>query len=199
MALLSASQDKKGRLTMNMQISKCMALVILILAGTGCQPGPGNQIMPSKVLPTVDAEAATRKMDADIEMLSKALLSYKTDLGEFPGSEQGIRALSTLPDLGSRSASWKGPYLVEVPHTPWNGDYLYELRTLTTFIEGQDGETRNSSQKGYIISVKSPEGFTHIVPKNQFGSLPEGSWLRLPGKEDLGLRGPGNLWRWYDR
>ena len=58
---------------------------------------------------SVDSTAAQAKENADIDALSKALLAYKGDLGNFPTSDQGLNALVHADGAGN----WKGPYIQE--------------------------------------------------------------------------------------
>jgi general secretion pathway protein G len=60
---------------------------------------------------------------AQIDGLQKALDQYRLDTGHFPGSEQGLAALTSAP---SGEPQWQGPYLSkQVPKDPWGRDYLY--------------------------------------------------------------------------
>lgn len=68
------------------------------------------------------SEVTTAK--AQIEAFSRALDSYRLDVGKFPDSEQGLQALVTKP---ADAARWNGPYLQkDVPVDPWGHAYLYK-------------------------------------------------------------------------
>ena len=79
---------------------------------------------------------------AQIDALSKALDAYRLDVGRYPSSEEGLRALREQP--ATASGRWRGPYLQrDVPVDPWSRPYTYaapapqadyQLRTL-----GKDG------------------------------------------------------------
>ena len=59
-----------------------------------------------------------------IERLASVLDLYKLDVGSYPSTEQGLRALSAPP---SGLPGWSGPYLKgeAAPADPWSRPYLY--------------------------------------------------------------------------
>ena len=64
-------------------------------------------------------------VEAQVKMLSNALLTYRLDVGRFPTTQQGLKALTTAPQ--DSATFWNGPYLEdEVPLDPWNTPYRYE-------------------------------------------------------------------------
>ena len=66
-----------------------------------------------------EAKASRAQMDA----LSKALGAYRIDVGRFPSTEQGLRALVERP---ADEVRWAGPYLSKaVPNDPWDRPYVY--------------------------------------------------------------------------
>lgn len=66
-----------------------------------------------------EATAARAQLDA----IDKALQAYRIDVGRYPSSAQGLRALVRPPPDEPR---WRGPYLqAEVPLDPWGGPYHY--------------------------------------------------------------------------
>jgi general secretion pathway protein G len=61
---------------------------------------------------------------AQLDAFDKALQSYRLDMGRFPTSSQGLRALVTAPS--EDAAKWRGPYLQsEPPPDPWGSAYQY--------------------------------------------------------------------------
>lgn len=61
---------------------------------------------------------------AQLDALDKALNAYRLDVGRFPSTSQGLKALSTVPLEEPR---WRGPYLQgEVPLDPWGSPYQYK-------------------------------------------------------------------------
>lgn len=62
---------------------------------------------------------------AQMDVLSKALYSYRLDVGHYPSNEQGLAALVTRP---TGESSWNGPYLQKgVPTDPWKQPYSYHI------------------------------------------------------------------------
>ena len=59
-----------------------------------------------------------------IERLNSILDLYKLDVGTYPNTEEGLRALVDKP---SDVANWNGPYLKGgVPMDPWSHPYTYK-------------------------------------------------------------------------
>jgi general secretion pathway protein G len=60
---------------------------------------------------------------AQIEAFSRALGTYRLDVGNFPSTEEGLAALVGKP---ASAAKWNGPYLDKaVPADPWGRPYSY--------------------------------------------------------------------------
>ena len=88
-------------------------LIVGLLVGVVAQNLFGN-------VSKAERTAAKQQIDA----LSKALDTYRLDMGSFPTTEQGLAALNKAP---AGSARWKGPYLKkDVPLDPWNNPYQYK-------------------------------------------------------------------------
>jgi general secretion pathway protein G len=63
---------------------------------------------------------------AQIQMIKGALDTFRLDLGRYPTTEEGLRALEQAPDDPRAATAWKGPYLQgAVPNDPWNAPYRY--------------------------------------------------------------------------
>ena len=89
-------------------------------------------------------EARVTVANTDIKTIGAALKMYRLDNGDYPTSQQGLKALvekSTIPPVpGSFPAEG---YLAEVPNDPWGNPYVYtapapggfELKSL-----GKDGK-----------------------------------------------------------
>jgi general secretion pathway protein G len=99
-------------------IELMVVIVILgILAG---------MVMPKFMGRTDDAKII--KAQVDIAALTTALKLYKLDNGDYPTTEQGLKALIEPPDKEGGSGNWKkGGYLDKrtVPKDPWNNDFIY--------------------------------------------------------------------------
>lgn len=69
------------------------------------------------------SEVATAK--AQMDALEKALDQYRLDVGRYPPTELGLKALVDRP---ANEPKWNGPYLrKEVPLDPWGKAYQYKL------------------------------------------------------------------------
>ena len=61
---------------------------------------------------------------AQIDGLEKALDQYRLDIGRYPSTELGLKALTEKPAGEPR---WAGPYLRKaIPMDPWGNAYLYK-------------------------------------------------------------------------
>jgi general secretion pathway protein G len=73
-------------------------------------------------------EARRNQARIQIQTLEDALKLYKLDNGEFPSTEQGLKALVEKPSVGTIPKNWKdGGYLERgrVPKDPWDNEYVY--------------------------------------------------------------------------
>ena len=67
--------------------------------------------------------ARTSVAKQSIERVASILDLYKLDVGNYPTSDQGLRALVEQP---TGVTNWNGPYLKgNVPVDPWNHSYSY--------------------------------------------------------------------------
>ncbi len=82
--------------------SVCILLAVVVISGCGTDPAK---------------EEAEKKQEAknvasmQIGLLAAALDAYKTSVGEFPSTKQGLQALRTRPADLPRTKVWDGPYL----------------------------------------------------------------------------------------
>ena len=61
---------------------------------------------------------------AQIELFGTALDAFRLDIGRYPTSEEGLKALREAPSGADR---WQGPYLPkELPNDPWGRPYIYK-------------------------------------------------------------------------
>lgn len=73
-------------------------------------------------------EARAAKARIQIEGIETALRLYKLDMGNYPTTEQGLKALVEAPAVGELAKNWRqGGYLEQnkVPKDPWGRDYYY--------------------------------------------------------------------------
>ncbi len=121
-----------------------LLVVIAILALLAGVVGP--QVMKRL------SESKTKAAKIQMEDLSAALDMYRLDVGRYPTSDEGLKALVEAP---SDISSWSGPYLrkQKVPKDPWSNEYRYvspgehgkfDLSTLgANNSEGGEGEDRD--------------------------------------------------------
>ena len=77
-----------------------------------------------------------------IKLLEEALTGFRLDVGSYPDSTVGLRALVENVD---QNAKWNGPYLQPaVPKDPWGNEYIYvfpgEHREFDLMSYGADGQ-----------------------------------------------------------
>ena len=72
-------------------------------------------------------KAKRTKAQADIAELKTALDSYHSDNGYYPTTDQGLRALVTLPTTGIVPLVYdSGGYIERLPRDPWGNPYFYQ-------------------------------------------------------------------------
>lgn len=93
-----------------------MLVVITIISIVMSLVGPRvlNYLTDSKV----------KAAKIQIESFESALDFYRLDVGQFPSTSEGLRALIERP---GNSVPWGGPYLRgdSVPNDPWGKPYIY--------------------------------------------------------------------------
>ena len=92
-------------------------LVVLVILG----------LLAGLVAPRVNHYLSTTKTEAaqlQIKHFDAALDLYRLDVGGYPDTQQGLKALIVDP---SGVANWHGPYLKspDVPKDPWGRAYIY--------------------------------------------------------------------------
>lgn len=123
-------------------------------------------ILAAMVIPNMagrgeQARASAARADIDAN-LSTALDLYELDNGQYPTSEQGLKALLEKPSSSPAPANWHGPYLKKkrIPVDPWGREYKYaapgsnntEEFDLSSYgpdgVEGKDDITNWASDSG---------------------------------------------------
>lgn len=95
--------------------------------------------------------AKLKAAKAQIELFGTALDALRLDVGRYPTTEEGMKALREKP---SDMNAWKGPYLPkEIPVDPWGKAYVYKSPgehgdyDLISFgldgVEGGEGENQD--------------------------------------------------------
>ena len=80
---------------------------------------------------------------AQIETIAKVINTYRIDVGRFPSSTEGLKALVEKPAAAN---GWAGPYLDKaVPLDPWGHAYVYKMpgtqgRDFDLISYGSDGQ-----------------------------------------------------------
>ncbi len=99
---------------------------------------------------------------AQISMFETAIDVYRLDVGRFPTTEQGLRALRERPDSVDEK-KWEGPYLPkEIPLDPWSNPYEYKSPSEHGDYEiisyGADGGPGGEDIDADIVNWKNLEG-----------------------------------------
>lgn len=88
-------------------------------------------ILAAMVIPSMSGRSEQARLSAaraDIDAnLTAALDLYELDSGQYPTTEQGLRALLVKPSSTPVPDNWKGPYLRKkrTPLDPWGREYIY--------------------------------------------------------------------------
>lgn len=98
------------------------------------------------------SETAVAK--AQVDAFSKALDTYRLDVGRYPSTEQGLAALVVKPN---NEPKWAGPYLKKAPPPDaWGQPYQYkspgEHGELDLFSFGRDGRPGGSGEDADITN-----------------------------------------------
>lgn len=81
----------------------------------------------------------------DLKTIAAALRMYRLDNGDYPTTDQGLKALVERPTTQPTPANWNSEgYLPEAPQDPWGRDYVYRSPGRTGGFDlvsyGKDGE-----------------------------------------------------------
>jgi general secretion pathway protein G len=86
-------------------------LIVIVILG----------LLISLVAPTMFSKVASSKRktaEAQMQMLSTALDTYRLDLGKYPDKLEDLRS--------SSESGWDGPYMPrDIPADPWGNPYVY--------------------------------------------------------------------------
>jgi general secretion pathway protein G len=84
-------------------------------------------LLAALVGPKFFGKISTAKQNAakaQIELFGTALDTFRLDVGRYPTTEEGLKALREKP---SGVEGWQGTYLPkEIPLDPWNNAYVYK-------------------------------------------------------------------------
>ncbi len=127
-------------------------LIVVIIIG----------LLAALVGPRLFGKVSTAKQKAakaQIELLGTALDALRLDVGRYPTTEEGLRALR---EKVAGLEGWKGPYLSkEIPRDPWGRSYVYkspgEHGEYDLISYGLDGVEGGEGENQDIVSWKDIE------------------------------------------
>ena len=101
-------------------------------------------------------EARATAAKHDVGTLVQAFKLYRLDIGRYPTTEQGIKALVEKPTSEPVPQNWKaGGYLDSIPKDPWGNPYQYanpgtrsEIDVFSYGADGKPGGTGNDADIG---------------------------------------------------
>jgi len=116
-------------------------------------------LLAALVAPRLFGKLTTAKQKsakAQIELFGTSLDAFRLDIGRYPTTEEGLKALREQP---SGVEGWNGPYLPkEVPTDPWGRPYLYKSPgdhgEYDLFSYGLDGIEGGEGENQDVVSWK---------------------------------------------
>jgi len=101
-------------------------------------------------------EARATAAKHDVGTINQALKLYRLDIGRYPTTEQGLKALVERPTSEPIPQNWKmGGYLSSVPKDPWGNAYHYsnpgtrgEIDIISYGADGKPGGTGTDADIG---------------------------------------------------
>ncbi len=105
-------------------------------------------------------QAKVTKAQVDMKGIEEALGMFKLDNGFFPTTDQGLKALVSIPETGRIPQKYaESGYLKKVPLDPWSNNYVYlspglHSKDYDLISYGADGE---SGGEGYDADINSWE------------------------------------------
>jgi general secretion pathway protein G len=101
-------------------------------------------------------EARVTAAKHDVGTINQALKLYRLDIGRYPTTEQGLKALVERPTSEPIPQNWKtGGYLSSVPKDPWGNAYHYsnpgtrgEIDVISYGADGKPGGTGTDADIG---------------------------------------------------
>ena len=104
-------------------------------------------------------EARVTAAKHDLATISQALKLYRLDIGRYPTTEQGLKALVERPSSEPVPQNWKnGGYLDRLPNDPWGNPYI-----VTLDLNG-DGKARDGFYSLAAPNNGTPNGLTETRP-----------------------------------
>lgn len=102
-------------------------------------------------------KAKQKAAKAQISLFETAVDTYRLDVGRFPTTDQGLKALRERPENESK---WDGPYLPkDIPPDPWGNEYEFkspgEHGDYDIVSFGADGAPGGEGEDSDIVSWKN--------------------------------------------
>lgn len=116
-------------------------------------------ILATLIVPKIMGRSDEARVTAakhDVGTLVQAFKLYRLDIGRYPTTEQGIKALVEKPTSEPIPQNWKaGGYLDSIPKDPWGNPYQYvnpgtrsEIDVYSFGADGKPGGTGNDADIG---------------------------------------------------
>ena len=107
-------------------------------------------ILATLIVPNIMGRPDEARITAtkyDVGTISQALKLYRLDIGRYPTTEQGLKALVERPTSEPIPHNWKaGGYLGQLPKDPWGNSFYYsnpgarsEIDVLSYGADGKPG------------------------------------------------------------
>jgi len=115
------------------------------------------------VVPAVMRRGELAKIDTtklDLQALGRSLDLFRHDVGRYPTTDEGLKALVQKPDEEKVAAKWKGKYIERLKGDPWGNAYVYEFAEageVETLDEGE-GAAATTALGAYKLYSKGPDG-----------------------------------------
>jgi general secretion pathway protein G len=103
---------RQGGFTL-LEIMLVVAIIALMVGGAVVMVAPKFQM------------AKETRVDTDIETLKTDLISYYSMAGNYPTTDQGLKAMVSPPSSDPKPNRWT-KVIDDVPLDPWNHPYHYE-------------------------------------------------------------------------
>ncbi len=84
-------------------------------------------LLAALVVPKLTGRVDEAKIDTtkvQLKEIKRALEMYKLDNGNYPTTEQGLKALVEKPTTPPQPKKWR-QYLDSMPKDPWGNEYIY--------------------------------------------------------------------------
>jgi len=107
---------------------KYAIFIVTIFLFFGCGQEKSTKTSPPllETEPTIQTHATRNDsklaIDRDLLYLTLGLKLFQLHTGEYPTTEQGLKALMECPE---KLSGWDGPYIENVPKDPWDNLYSY--------------------------------------------------------------------------